>query len=208
MRSPKQLSALQYYFLGLEIIVVKNSGKKHQIIVVNYSMLPSIHQLVIIICTVISLSPKGPCIHSLSLIEYIYWEMVLKYLGKLSEWKWVFQSCLLFVIPWAIARQTPLHRILQARILVWVAIPFSREFSQLGDRTQVSCIAGRFFTIWATREAQVILEIHIYLSQETYAVALLEAENQTFLWLEKQCKKSSSIIAKSGNLVGREFGQN
>ena len=72
MRSPEQLSALQYYFLGLEIIVVKNTGKKHQIIVVNYSMLPSIHQLVIIICTVISLSPKGPCIHSLSLIEYIY----------------------------------------------------------------------------------------------------------------------------------------
>ena len=96
-------------------------------------MLPSIHQLVIIICTVISLSPKGPCIHSLSLIEYIYWEMVLKYLGKLSEWKWVFQSCLLlFVIPWAIARQTPLHGILQARILEWVAIPFSRHLPDSG----------------------------------------------------------------------------
>ena len=38
------------------------------------------------------------------------------------------------------------HGILQARILEWVAIPFSRESSQTKDRTQVSHIAGRFFT--------------------------------------------------------------
>ena len=36
------------------------------------------------------------------------------------------------------------HGILQARILEWVAIPFSRESSQPKDRTQVSCIAGEF----------------------------------------------------------------
>ena len=45
------------------------------------------------------------------------------------------------------------HRILQARILEWVVVPFSRRSSQPRDRTQVSCIAGRFFTSWATREA-------------------------------------------------------
>ena len=39
------------------------------------------------------------------------------------------------------------HGILQARILEWVAIPFSREPSQTRDQTQVSCIAGGFFTI-------------------------------------------------------------
>ena len=44
--------------------------------------------------------------------------------------------------------------ILQARILEWVAIPFSKGSSQTRDRTQVSHIAGRFFTSWATREAQ------------------------------------------------------
>ena len=44
--------------------------------------------------------------------------------------------------------------ILQARILKWVAISFSRAFSPSRDQTQVSCIAGRFFIIWATREAQ------------------------------------------------------
>ena len=46
------------------------------------------------------------------------------------------------------------HGILQARILKWVAFPFSRGSSQTRDRTQVSHIAGRFFTSWATREAQ------------------------------------------------------
>ena len=44
--------------------------------------------------------------------------------------------------------------ILQARLLERVAIPFSRRSSQPKDRTQVSCIEGRFFTLWATREAQ------------------------------------------------------
>ena len=38
------------------------------------------------------------------------------------------------------------HGILQARILAWVAFPFSRGSSQLRDQTQVFCIAGRFFT--------------------------------------------------------------
>ena len=41
-----------------------------------------------------------------------------------------------------------------ARILEWVAIPFSRRSSLPRDQTWVSCIAGRFFIIWATREAQ------------------------------------------------------
>ena len=46
------------------------------------------------------------------------------------------------------------HGILQARILEWVAIPFSKGSSWPRDQTQLSCIGGRLFTIWATREAQ------------------------------------------------------
>ena len=42
------------------------------------------------------------------------------------------------------------HGILQARIMKWVAFRFSRGSSQPGNRTQVSCIAGRFSTSWAT----------------------------------------------------------
>ena len=46
------------------------------------------------------------------------------------------------------------YTILQARILEGVAFPLSRGSSQPRDRTQVSRIAGRLFTSWATREAQ------------------------------------------------------
>ena len=44
-------------------------------------------------------------------------------------------------------------RILQARLLEWVAIPFSRGPSPPGYWTQVCCTAGGFFTVWETREA-------------------------------------------------------
>ena len=50
------------------------------------------------------------------------------------------------------------QRILQARILKWVAIPFSRASSWPRDWSQVSCIAGRFFTLWATREAPLMYD--------------------------------------------------
>ena len=47
------------------------------------------------------------------------------------------------------------REILQVKILEWVARPSSRGSSPPRDRTQVSCIAGTFFTIWATREAHL-----------------------------------------------------
>ena len=63
-------------------------------------------------------------------------------------WKWkLLHHVWLFVTPWV-------HGILQARILEWVAVPFSRGSSQPRDRTQVSHIAGGFYTSWVTREAQ------------------------------------------------------
>ena len=49
------------------------------------------------------------------------------------------------------------HGILQARLPEWLAIPFSRGSSWPRDWTRVSYIAGRFFTVWATREAQLLL---------------------------------------------------
>ena len=52
------------------------------------------------------------------------------------------------------------HGTLQARILEWVAIPFSTGSSWPRARTWVSCIAGRFFTVWATRE--VLLDLVHY----------------------------------------------
>ena len=49
------------------------------------------------------------------------------------------------------------HGILQTRILEWVAIPFFRGFSQPRHWTWVSCIAGRFFTIWISLHRNKIL---------------------------------------------------
>ena len=49
------------------------------------------------------------------------------------------------------------HGILQIRTLEWVAIPFSRWSSWPRNWSQVSCIAGTFITVWATREAQKLM---------------------------------------------------
>ena len=65
--------------------------------------------------------------------------------------KWKLLSC---IQPFATPYTVP--GILQARILEWVAGPFSRGSSQPTDWTQVSHSAGRFFTNWATREAPLL----------------------------------------------------
>ena len=73
--------------------------------------------------------------------------------GFLSEWMnevKVTQSCPTLSDP----TDYTVPGILQARILEWLAFPFSRGSSQPKDRTQVFHIVGRFFTTWATREAQ------------------------------------------------------
>ena len=63
--------------------------------------------------------------------------------------------------PWTAALLRPLSmRILQARILQWVAMPSSRASSQLRDWTQVSLNAGGLFTIWATRECSLWLTFY------------------------------------------------
>ena len=67
---------------------------------------------------------------------------------KWSEVK-VAQSCPTICDP----MDYTVHGILQARILGWVAFPFSRGSSQPRVQTQVSCIAGGFCTSWATRES-------------------------------------------------------
>ena len=54
------------------------------------------------------------------------------------------------------------HGILQARILEWIAIPFSRGTSQPRGRTLVSCIAGRFFTVWATGKSFMFIVCSIF----------------------------------------------
>ena len=54
-----------------------------------------------------------------------------------------------------------IHRILQARMLEWLAILFFKGFSWPRDQTLVSCLAGRSCTIWAGREALECLNEHL-----------------------------------------------
>ena len=67
-------------------------------------------------------------------------------------------SCLTFCDPvdWR-PPGSSVHGILQARILEWIPISCSRGSSWPSDWTRVSHVAGRFFTVWATREAKISL---------------------------------------------------
>ena len=84
--------------------------------------------------------------------------------GHLSGW---FKS-ITFIVPFVLVAQSCLtlynpmdysppgssvRGILQARIVEWVAIPFSRRSSQPRNWTWFSCLADRYFTVWATWEA-------------------------------------------------------
>ena len=90
----------------------------------------------------------------------------------------------LFATPWTVAHQAPLSiRILQARILEWVAMPSSRGSSQPRDQSQVSHIVGGFFTNWATREVYAIL--FLLEALEIATIWLLTSHTQTHLYREK-----------------------
>ena len=78
------------------------------------------------------------------------WKIKENSQGVQLKWK-LLSHIQFFVTPWTIH---PIHGILQAWILAWVAVSFSRRSSQPRDQTQVSRIARAFLTSWATREAQ------------------------------------------------------
>ena len=80
----------------------------------------------------------------------------------------VFQSCLILYDPVDCSLQgSSVRGIFQARVLECVAISFSRGSSWPRDRTRVSRIVGRPFTIWATREAQWKLHLSGFLFSRT-----------------------------------------
>ena len=88
------------------------------------------------------------------------------------------------------------HGILQARVWEWVAIPFSRGSSQPRDWTWVSCIAGRFFTIWATREA--LWESCVYLN-------LLKALHTPEEWKVKVRTQDMNFPLRTAFAVSHRF---
>ena len=92
------------------------------------------------------------------------------------------------------------HGILRARILEWVAMPSARGSSQPRDRTQVSYIAGGFFTIWATREALVNLSIsaskNIICGLEIVHKHVLASLSSGCLCLQKETHKHTHLFLK------------
>ena len=68
------------------------------------------------------------------------------------------------------------HEISQVRMLEWVAISFSRGYSRPREWTCIFCIAGRFITVWATREPQYFLE---RLSKEWFLCKVIKASTGT-----------------------------
>ena len=70
------------------------------------------------------------------------------------------------------------------RRLEWVAYPFSREFSQLRNRTRVSCIEGGFFTSWVTREAPSSTErvpLQMYCVEGLWKLSIFLSYKRNFL---------------------------
>ena len=70
--------------------------------------------------------------------------------------------------------RSSVHGTLQVRTLEWVAISFSRVSSTPRDWTWVSCIAGIFFAIWATREAYIYPE-EIIIEKDTFTSTFIAA---------------------------------
>ena len=103
-----------------------------------------------------------------------------------------------------------LHGILQARVLEWVAISFSRGSSRPRDQTRVSCIPGRHFNLWATREAQGMCQ-KWDTSHIGFGLTLMTSSWLDYIYKElfsKLMRKSTSLCtgAKS-NLRDRVLGK-
>ena len=100
------------------------------------------------------------------------------------------------------------HGILQTRILEWVAVPFSRGSSQPRDRTQISRIAGGFFTSWATREALHMAYL-LWLSHSSWIMCSFPPSPLSlfllcfliwkFLWTFHKCRDSFFSSVQSNN---------
>ena len=103
------------------------------------------------------------------------------------------------------------HGIFPARVLEWVAISFSRGSSQPRDWTQVSCIADRRFTVWATYPApngkththtcthDFVNSLSVYLVENwtQSADSFLELHDYSIVWLCHHLFNQSSLTGQS-----------
>ena len=95
------------------------------------------------------------------------------------------------------------HGILQARILECIGFPFSRGSSQSRDRTQISYIAGRFFTSWATRLNIIPLSISIYHMSYVYPEKAMAPHSSTLTWKIPWMEEPSKLQSMRSLRVGQ-----
>ena len=96
------------------------------------------------------------------------------------------------------------HGILQARILAWATIPSSRGSSQPRYQTQVSCIVGKFFTVWATEKPWLHSLVNILKVTEPHVLMGL------ILWYRKwkwKLLSSVQLFAISWTIQFMEFSR-
>ena len=131
---------------------------------------------ILTLCSPMDSRPPGSFVHGISQAKILEWVAIsfsrgsswpLDWTGRIFtisatwedlgtlKWREVAQYCLILCDPMDCSLPGfSINGIFQARVLEWVA----RGSSQRRDRTLVSCIAGRHFTLWATREADRDLE--------------------------------------------------
>ena len=111
------------------------------------------------------------------------------------------QSCLTLFDPKACRLPgSSVRRIFQAGILEWVAISFSRGSYQPRDGIWVSCIASMYFTIWATREAQ--LYVYIY---PTMKKAEHQRNDALELWCWRRLLRVPWTAGRSNQFILKEI---
>ena len=98
-----------------------------------------------------------------------------------------------------------IHGILQTRIRLWVATPFFRASSRPRDWTQVSSIAGRFFTVSATREAMTSLAICYWIPSWTIKKTECQRIDALALWCWRRLLKVPWIVRRSSQLILKEI---
>ena len=156
--------------VGVNWIILKSMGWRqasfhclntYRKLLVIYRQFPDTEDLVLSKNILNILIQEEISLHVFYSIKILYWHLKTMNCkssnGLYLEWYFktymkvkVSQSCL----PLCDLIDYTLHGILYTRILEWVAFPFSRESAQPRDQNQVFCIAGGFFTSWATTEAQ------------------------------------------------------
>ena len=113
------------------------------------------------LCDPIDGSSQGSHVPGILQARMLEWVAIYFSNMKVKNESEVSQSCLTLSHPMDYSLPgSSVHGIFQATVLEWVSISFSRRSSRPRDWTGISCVVGRCFTVWATRE--LLLEANIY----------------------------------------------